>query len=72
VTDAAGRCSCCGATSGPFAKVEGLFPVLICLPWRSARPDRTAASAGTTGPYPVMTRASSPIARPRIPRSMSV
>jgi catechol 2,3-dioxygenase-like lactoylglutathione lyase family enzyme len=27
VTDAAGHCSFCGCTSGPFAKVEGLFTV---------------------------------------------
>jgi hypothetical protein len=24
------RCSFCGVTSGPFSKVEGLFPVLMC------------------------------------------
>jgi hypothetical protein len=26
----AARCSFCGATSGPFGKVEGLLTVLIC------------------------------------------
>jgi hypothetical protein len=24
------RCSFCGATNGPFSKVEGLFAVLMC------------------------------------------
>jgi hypothetical protein len=42
VTDAAGHCSFCGTTSGPFATVEGLFTVLICIPClevRQAQPD---------------------------------
>jgi hypothetical protein len=42
VTDAAGHCSFCSTTSGPFAKVEGLFTVLICIPClelRQAQPD---------------------------------
>jgi hypothetical protein len=48
VTDEAGHCSFCGATAGPFATVEGLFTVLICIPaWRFGRPDQTPASACT-------------------------
>jgi hypothetical protein len=46
----AARCSFCGATSGPFAKVEGLFTVLMCA-------DCQAARGHGSGPYPVMTRA---------------
>jgi hypothetical protein len=46
----AARCSFCGATSGPFTKVEGLFTVLICA-------DCQAARGHGSGPYPVMTRA---------------
>jgi hypothetical protein len=59
VTDAAGPCSFGDATSGPFAKVEGLFTVLICIPCvevRQAQPD-THLSLHDPGPYPVMTRA---------------
>ena len=59
MTDAAGPCSFCDATSGPFAKVEGLFTVLICIPCvevRQAQPD-THLSLHDPGPYPVMTRA---------------
>jgi len=37
VTDEAGHCSFCGTTSGPFAKVEGLFTVLICIPCLEVR-----------------------------------
>jgi uncharacterized membrane protein len=37
VTDATGHCSFCGASSGPFAKVEGLFTVLICIPCLEVR-----------------------------------
>jgi hypothetical protein len=44
----AARCSFCGATSGPFSKVEGLFTVLMCADCQAARGH---------GPYPVMTRA---------------
>jgi hypothetical protein len=44
------RCSFCGATSGPFTKVEGLFTVLMCA-------DCQAARGHGSGPYPVMTRA---------------
>jgi hypothetical protein len=50
VIDAAGRCSFCGATTGPFTKVEGLFTVLMCT-------DCQAARGYGAGPYPVMTRA---------------
>jgi hypothetical protein len=46
----AARCSFCGATSGPFSKVEGLFTVLMCA-------DCQAARGHGSGPYPVMTRA---------------
>jgi hypothetical protein len=46
----AARCSFCGATSGPFTKVEGLFTVLMCA-------DCQAARGHGSGPYPVMTRA---------------
>jgi hypothetical protein len=45
----AARCSFCGATSGPFTKVEGLFTVLMCA-------DCQAARGHGSGPYPVMTR----------------
>jgi hypothetical protein len=44
------RCSFCGASSGPFSKVEGLFTVLMCA-------DCQAARGYGSGPYPVMTRA---------------
>jgi hypothetical protein len=44
------RCSFCGATSGPFIQVEGLFTVLMCA-------DCQAARGHGSGPYPVMTRA---------------
>jgi len=59
VTDAVGHCSFCGSTSGPFAKVEGLFTVLICiqcLEIRQAQSDTRLGLHGS-GPYPVMTRA---------------
>jgi hypothetical protein len=45
----AARCSFCGATSGPFTKVEGLFTVLMCA-------DCQAARGHGSGPYPIMTR----------------
>jgi hypothetical protein len=44
------RCSFCGSTAGPFAKVEGLFTVLMCA-------DCQAARGHGSGPYPGMTRA---------------
>ena len=59
MTDAVGHCSFCGSSSGPFAKVEGLFTVLICiscLEIRQAQPDTRLGLHGP-GPYPVMTRA---------------
>ena len=46
----AAHCSFCGATSGPFVKVEGLFTVLMCA-------DCQAARGHGSGPYSVMTRA---------------
>jgi hypothetical protein len=58
VTDAAGHCSFCDTTSGPFTTVEGLFTVLICIPClevRQAQPD-TRLSLHDPGPYPVMIR----------------
>jgi hypothetical protein len=39
------RCSFCGATTGPFSKVEGLFTVLMCA-------DCQAARGRGSGPYP--------------------
>jgi hypothetical protein len=59
VTGAAGHCSFCGATGGPFAKVEGLFTVWICIPClevRQAQP-ATRLSLHDPGPYRVMIRA---------------
>jgi len=58
VTGAGGRCSFCGSTSGPFAKVEGLFTVLICIPClevRQAQPDK-CLGPDHAGPPPPMTR----------------
>jgi hypothetical protein len=58
VTDVGGHCSFCGATRGPFAKVEGLFTVLIyvpCLEVRQAQPS-TRLGRHDPGPYPLMTR----------------
>jgi hypothetical protein len=40
----AAGCSFCGATSGPFTKVEGLFTVLMCA-------DCQAARGHGSGPY---------------------
>jgi hypothetical protein len=59
VTGAGGHCSFCGASRGPFATVEGLFTVLICIPClevRQAQPD-TRLGPDDSGPYPLMTRA---------------
>ena len=59
MTDEAGHCSFCGATSGPFSKVEGLFTVWICIPCleiRQAQPG-TRRSLYDAGPDPVMTPA---------------
>jgi hypothetical protein len=59
VTDEAGRCSFCGATSGPFAKVEGLFTVLICIPCLEIRQAHSDTRLGLhdPGPFPLITRA---------------
>ena len=59
MTGAGGQCSFCGATSGPFTKVEGLFTVWICiscLEVRQARPD-TRVGLHDPSPYPPMTPA---------------
>jgi hypothetical protein len=59
VTGDEGHCSFCGATRGPFATVEGLFTVLICiscLEVRQAQPD-TRLGLHDLGPYPPMTPA---------------
>jgi hypothetical protein len=51
-----GHCSFCGATRGPFATVERLFTVWICIPClevRQARPD-TRLGLHDPGPYPPM------------------
>jgi hypothetical protein len=58
VTDAAGHCSFCGTTSGPFATVEGLFTVLICIPCLEVRQAHPANRIGLhdPSPYPPMTR----------------
>jgi hypothetical protein len=59
VTSAAGHCSFCGASRGPFATVEGLVTVLICVPClevRQAQPDRRLG-LHDPGPYPPMTPA---------------
>jgi hypothetical protein len=59
VTDKAGHCAFCGTTVRPFATVEGLFAVLICIPClevRQAQP-ATRLSLHGPGPYPLMTRA---------------
>jgi hypothetical protein len=50
VTEGPEYCSFCGAITGPFAKVEGLFTVLMCF-------DCQAARGHGPGPYPAMTRA---------------
>jgi hypothetical protein len=53
VTGEGGHCSFRGATRGPFAKVEGLFTVWICIPCLEvARPNPTPASACTI-PAPI-------------------
>ena len=58
MTGAAGHCSFCGATSGPFARVEGLFTVLICIPCLEVRQAQRDTGIGLQdpGPYPPMTR----------------
>ena len=58
MTDAAGDCSFCGSTRGPFATVEGLFTVLICIPCLEVRQPQPDSCIGLhdPGPYPPMTR----------------
>ena len=59
MTGEGGHCSFCGASRGPFATVEGLFTVLICIPCleiRQAQPD-TRLGPDDSGPYPLMTPA---------------
>ena len=50
MTEGPGHCSFCGATIGPFTKVEGLFTILMCF-------DCQAARGHSAAPYPAMTRA---------------
>ena len=59
MTDEAAHCSFCGATRGPFAKVEGLFTVWICIPCLKIRQAQSDSRLGLhgPGPYPLMTRA---------------
>jgi hypothetical protein len=59
VTQQGGNRSFCGATRGPFAKVEGLFTVLICIPCLEIRQAQSNTRLGrhNPGPYPAMTRA---------------
>ena len=53
MTDAEGHCSFCGATSGPFAKVEGLFTVLICIPCLEVRQAQPATPSACTTLVPI-------------------
>jgi hypothetical protein len=59
VTQQGGNRSFCGATRGPFAKVEGLFTVLICIPCLEVRQAQPATRLGRRdlGSYPPMTPA---------------
>ena len=59
MTGAAGHCSFCGASRGPFSKVEGLFTVWICIPCLEIRQAQSNTRLGRhdPGPYPAMTRA---------------
>jgi hypothetical protein len=57
VTGRGEHCSFCGAVHGPFATVEGLFTVWICIPClevRQTRPD-TRLGLHDPSPYPPMT-----------------
>ena len=59
MTGEGGHCSFCGTTRGPFATVEGLFTVMMCIPClevRQPQPD-TRLGLHDPGPYPLMTRA---------------
>ena len=53
MTDAAGHCSFCDTTSGPFAEVEGLFTVLICIPCLEVRQALPDIRLGPHDPGPV-------------------
>jgi hypothetical protein len=53
VTGAAARCSFCGATGGPFAKVEGLFTVWICIPCLEVRRAQPETRLGLHDPAPI-------------------
>jgi hypothetical protein len=58
VTGEGGPCSFCGASRGPFATVEGLFTVLICIPCLDpAGPTGHRLGLHDSGPYPAMTPA---------------
>jgi hypothetical protein len=60
VTGEGGHCSFCGATRGPFATVEGLFTVWICIPClevRQAEPDTRLGLHDRPSPYLPMTPA---------------
>jgi hypothetical protein len=58
VTDQGGHCSFCGAPRGPFATVEGLVTVRICIPCLEVRQAQRDTRLGLhdLGPYPPMTR----------------
>lgn len=59
MTGEGGHCSFCGTTRGPFATVEGLFTVMMCIPClevRQPQPD-TRLGLHDPSPYPLMTRA---------------
>jgi hypothetical protein len=64
VTDEAGHCSFCGATSGPFSKVEGLFTVLICISCLEIRQAQPATSLGLHDPGPYPSAPPGPATRP--------
>jgi hypothetical protein len=56
VTGEGGHCSFCGATGGPFATVEGLFTVVICISCLEVRQAQPATGRHDPGPSPLMTR----------------
>jgi len=58
VTGEGRHCSFCGATGGPFAEVEGLFTVWICIPCLEVRQAQPGTRLGRhdPGPSPLMTR----------------
>jgi hypothetical protein len=53
VSDEGAHCSFCGATAGPFAKVEGLFTVLICIPCLEVRQPQPDTRIGIHDPAPI-------------------